>query len=412
MTASNRSAQFVKLHKVLKKCYKPVEPPPERPVLEHLLFACCLENASYEKAHEAMTALVHTFFDWNEIRVTTIKELAEVMSALPDPAAAANRIKRILQDVFESSYSFELEDLLKKNLGPAVERIQKLGGATHFNVAYLTQMALGGHSIPIDTAAANVLKLLNLMTDKEVEEGSVAGLERAIPKNQGVEFGSLLHQLSTDFQANPYDPALHKILAQVDPTVESRIPKRRPKAAPAPKAAASVVKPKSRAKAVEPQPAEAEPVSPAAAAGEAKAKPAGRGKAAVKAEAAPAAKGEPAEGADRAEKEKAAVKAAKKKGEKAPPVAEKPAAAKVPVAKPVKAEEPAAVAKKPAAKPEERAAVKKPAAKAEEPAPAVKKPVAKSDEPAPGAKKPAVKKAVPEVKRPSVAAGLAKKKPR
>jgi len=91
MTSPSRTAQFAKVHKVLKKYYKPVLPNAERPVLEHLLFACCLENAHYEKAEEAFAALVHTFFDWNEIRVTTVNELSEVVSCLPDPSAASHR---------------------------------------------------------------------------------------------------------------------------------------------------------------------------------------------------------------------------------------------------------------------------------------------------------------------------------
>ena len=53
------------------------------------MFACCLEDAGYEAAEEAFAALVHTFFDWNEIRVTSLSELSEVMAGLPDPRVAA-----------------------------------------------------------------------------------------------------------------------------------------------------------------------------------------------------------------------------------------------------------------------------------------------------------------------------------
>jgi endonuclease III len=240
MSAPSRSAQFAKLQKVLRKHYQPV-PPVERPVLDQLLFACCLENAHYDKAEEAFAALVHTFFDWNEIRVTTVKELAEVLSSLPDPFLAANRIKRILQNVFEASYNFDLEDLKKKNLGVAVERLQKMNGTTAFAVAYVVQAALGGHSIPADSGTLRALRVVQLVTDKDVQEESVPGLERAIPKNKGAEFGSLLHQLGADFAANPYSSALHKILLQINPDVEALLPKRRAKEA---KAAAVPAEPK------------------------------------------------------------------------------------------------------------------------------------------------------------------------
>lgn len=229
MTSPSRSAQFGKLHKLLKKFYTPVAPNAERPVLEQLLYAGCLENAQYEKADEAYAALVHTFFDWNEIRVTTVKELAEVMAVLPDPAAAAHRVKRSLQSVFEASYSFDLEDLRKKNLGAAVERLEKIAGASRFTVNYVVQAALGGHAIPLDAGSLGALQVLGYVTDKEVQEGAVSGLERAIPKNKGAEFASLLHRLGADFTANPYSTTLHKTLLQIEPSAEQRLPKRRPK---------------------------------------------------------------------------------------------------------------------------------------------------------------------------------------
>ena len=102
MTGSNRAAILSKVHKVLKKHYKPAVPPAERSVLEHLLYACCLENARVEAADEAFAKLKELFFDWNEVRVTTTTELAEVMTSIPDAAAAATRIKKSLQSVFEA----------------------------------------------------------------------------------------------------------------------------------------------------------------------------------------------------------------------------------------------------------------------------------------------------------------------
>ena len=65
----------------------------DRSVLEHLMFACCLEDAGYDAAEEAFAALEHTFSDWNEVRVTSLSELSEVMARLPDPRAAGSRIK-------------------------------------------------------------------------------------------------------------------------------------------------------------------------------------------------------------------------------------------------------------------------------------------------------------------------------
>jgi hypothetical protein len=219
-----------KMHKVLKKHYKPV-PIPDRPVLEHLLFACCLENGPYDAAERAFAAISTTFFDFNEVRVSTVKELSEVMHMLPEPAVAAANLKRVLQSVFESTYSFDLEPLKKQNLGQAAQRLKKIDGTTPFAIAYVTQATLGGHAIPVDRGLLGALAVLRLVTEDDMAAGVVPGLERAIPKNKGVEFGSLAHQLGADFLANPYSPGLHKILLEITSDAKDRLPKRPSKAA-------------------------------------------------------------------------------------------------------------------------------------------------------------------------------------
>jgi endonuclease-3 len=227
MASVSRTAQFTKLFKTLKKCYRPAPSNTGRSVMEHLLFACCLEDAHHDAAEEAFAAMVHTFFDWNEVRVTSISELSEVLSALPDPRAAANRIKRVLHAVFEATFTFDLEEKRKKNLGPTVAWLEKLDGTTRFTVAYVVQAALGGHSIPIDTGTMAVLRVLDLVSEQDMAAGVVSGLERAIPKSKGAEFGSLLHELGADYSANPYASPLRSILLQIDPDVGGRMPKRR-----------------------------------------------------------------------------------------------------------------------------------------------------------------------------------------
>ncbi len=222
-----------KLHKVLRKHFKPVSSA-ERGTLEQLLFACCLENARYEAAEQAFVAVSSAFFDWNEVRVSTVKELAEVMNNLPEPAAAATRLKQSLQSAFEATYSFDLEAMKKQNLGQAVQRLKKFAGTTPFTIAHVTQTSLGGHAIPLDRGALGVLFIVGAATEAEVKSAEVTGLERAIPKTKGAEFSSLLHQLGAELVASPHAPNVHKILLEVAADAKDRLPKRGQKKPPEP----------------------------------------------------------------------------------------------------------------------------------------------------------------------------------
>lgn len=217
MTAANRSALLTKLHKVLRKHYEPAIAPAGRTVLEHLLYACCLENSRHADVDDVFARLTEAYFDWNEVRVTTVTELSEVMASLVDPIDSAKRLKTTLQSVFETHYAFDIDALRKQNLGKSIKDMERYKGISPFILAYVTQNALGGHAIPVNSGLMEVFTLLGLISDDEVEEGKTPGLERAIPKNKGPEFASLVHQFGVDFRINPSSAKIRSILLEVVP---------------------------------------------------------------------------------------------------------------------------------------------------------------------------------------------------
>ncbi|MBM4093756.1 MAG: hypothetical protein FJ276_30765 [Planctomycetes bacterium] len=222
---SNRAAKLTRTYKVLKKHYKPYATT-DRPVLEQLLYASCLQGATYDLADEAFAKLQQCYYDWNEVRVTTVSELSEVMANLPQPSASASQLKRTLQSVFESYYSFDLETLKKESIGKAVKQLKKLDGVSDFAVAFVTQSGFNGHSIPVTPESIEALRVLRVISDDEARKGRVPGLERAIPKNKGVEFGSLLHQLGADYAAAPFSPRVRAVMLEIEPEAKDRFPKR------------------------------------------------------------------------------------------------------------------------------------------------------------------------------------------
>lgn len=318
--STNRTALLTKLHKVLKKHYKPVSPPGDRSVLEHMIYACCLENARHESADEAFARLKELYFDWNEIRVTTVTELSEGMNGVPDAMAAAQRVKKSLQSVFEANYSFDMEAMKKQNLGKAEKDLEKILGTTPFVRAYVAQNALSGHSIPVSKGAIEVLYAIGAINDSEADKGLVPGLERAIPKNKGVEFGSLLQQLGADYYASPGSNKLKSILAEIDPNFKDRVVTRQARLeaeAVAAQAAAKERRQEARAAAIAAREAAAAEARHAAAKAAAK-KDAGRKAAAEK------------------QRAHAAAEAAREKAKEARPKPPEPAPKKAPAEKATK----------------------------------------------------------------------------
>jgi hypothetical protein len=216
MTAKNRATQIGKLHTALKKHFKPAPPSPGRPLMEHVLYASLLEDTPADLADEGFAKCEQEFFDWNEVRVTTVTELAEVLSSLPSAITSAIRLKKNLQSMFETFYNFDIDHLKKENLGKAVAKFEAMSGMTPFVLSYLIQHGLGGHAIPIDKSAMKIMWLSGAVSEAEAESGKVPGLERTIAKNKAIEFSSLLHQAGVAFQANPKDKAVWDVLLSVN----------------------------------------------------------------------------------------------------------------------------------------------------------------------------------------------------
>src|SRR5436190_14137933 len=113
---TNKQRLLNQLFTTLKKHYSDAAGPPERPVLEQMIYAIVREGASRDDADLAFERLSTHFFDWNEVRVSAPHEVEEAVAGIPQPGARAQRIIDLLQEVFESTYSFDLELLHKKGL--------------------------------------------------------------------------------------------------------------------------------------------------------------------------------------------------------------------------------------------------------------------------------------------------------
>ena len=199
------------------KRYKHLPETSSRSVLEHLIYSALLENASYEQADSAFAVLEHHFIDWNEVRVSTAAELAYTFPQLPDSLMAGERIRKTLQAVFETTYVFDLENLKKKNLSQAIEYLESLGVCSRFMIDYTVQNALGGHQIPLGELALRIFRLLDMtQVSKDQTREDVNGLERAIAKNLGLQFSTLLHLMGMEFSSEADLETLRTLLKPID----------------------------------------------------------------------------------------------------------------------------------------------------------------------------------------------------
>ncbi len=200
LKASDRQTILRKVATVLKKKYGGSIPRHDRNVLETLMFACCLENTTVEKAEAAQAALLQSFFDLNEIRVSSVSEIEHAMGRIDDAAWRALRIRDVLQYVFEKYYDFDFEPLRRKTQDLAHKQLQKIKSLSPFVRQYALQSALSVHVIPIDDATLRVITWLGLVPADMTPEQAAEEIKSSVLKSDVPLLSHLLRSVATDPQ--------------------------------------------------------------------------------------------------------------------------------------------------------------------------------------------------------------------
>ena len=197
-TATNKQRLVNQIFTQLGSVCKEADEAPARPVLEEFLYAILREGHTREAADNGFDALKQNFFDWNEIRVSMNEEIVAVIGEwITDAERRAQRIIDLLQEVFESTFSFDLEGLDKKGVKQAGKALSRYQASSDYAVAWVTQKSLGGHALPLDAAALRALRRLHLIEDNLNDlEAIRASLEHQIPKAKGVQFVDLISHLT------------------------------------------------------------------------------------------------------------------------------------------------------------------------------------------------------------------------
>lgn len=192
----DKSKVLARLLKLLKKEFGGLPKREQLPVLEAMVFSVCLENSSYEAADAAFGRLKGDFFDWNEVRVSTISELEPVFEGVYEPEWCAMRVRYLLYYVFDHQFSYDFDGIKKKSFELAYKQVSKIKHLTPFCRNYMLQKCLGTHVIPVDDKMVRTAVWLGLVPVGADEDSGAELLKGFIRKADAPEFIWLLKSLS------------------------------------------------------------------------------------------------------------------------------------------------------------------------------------------------------------------------
>ena len=196
--ASDKSQICRKVVGGLQKLYGKSLPRLDMPVLETFLFAICLEDNSWEAADAAYKKLMKSYFDLNEIRVTSVLELEEVLQPLRQADWKGLRIRSLLRYIFESTYTFEFEKYRRLTQEVAVKTLKKIADMSPFVRDFSLQHLLGSHIVCVDQSMLTASRWLGLVPLELDANGAGEHLKAGLKKSEVAEFCYLLRCLSTD----------------------------------------------------------------------------------------------------------------------------------------------------------------------------------------------------------------------
>ncbi|MBQ2555946.1 MAG: hypothetical protein II561_05260 [Thermoguttaceae bacterium] len=196
--------------------------PRDRKLLEHLVFALLLEDYSLANARSAFAELQRYFIDWNEIRVARAYEIVEVITDSPDSKATivSERLRRILQWIFDEKYKFDLEEYRAKGSGALLEFLESIPYCTRFMREYVAVFAFGENGVPLDENSLRALRLLGAVSVVDGKE--VATCLKILKDSDATDFFFALHELGVELADPKTRGAARKFLRAFDSEIDNR----------------------------------------------------------------------------------------------------------------------------------------------------------------------------------------------
>ena len=191
------SRKVQKLYRDLKRQYQKPQKVEYTIVIDALVYAIVSENISIAKARSASRKLADYFIDFNDLRVSQLEEIVEVLGG--DTAVTRNiasMLTMALGTVFREYNTVSLEALKKIGKRPARQVLEKIDGTTSFVVDYCVLTALGGHAIPLTKGMVEYLRT-NQLVHPNADQQQIEGfLARQVSAKNAYEFYALLRRCS------------------------------------------------------------------------------------------------------------------------------------------------------------------------------------------------------------------------
>jgi endonuclease-3 len=179
--------------------YGSVDEPEMTDPLEEVVIAILADCLPREQARALYDKLFEQMVDLNELRVTPAVELAGTLGKkLPLAEQKAERVVSALNDIRRRQDTMDLTFLRQRGRRESREYLESLEGLGKQGTAWVVQLSLGGHAIPVDDLTLYVLRKEELVEPTATAEDVQSFLERHIQASESKQYVLLQERFVAD----------------------------------------------------------------------------------------------------------------------------------------------------------------------------------------------------------------------
>jgi hypothetical protein len=193
--ATECARRLKKLHRSLKSKGGKVSMPPYDDPISQLILGVFSRDNPESKAREVLDRLRQFVVDYNELRVTSPREMAEYLgSGVTGLYTKCEDISRALNRIFAQEHIVSLSHLEGRPVKEMRAYLDGVEGLEAYSRARIRLQGLRQHAVPLDEAMwAYAIREQIVDANCELEEAQQF-LERQIPKDAALEFVALLRK--------------------------------------------------------------------------------------------------------------------------------------------------------------------------------------------------------------------------
>jgi endonuclease III len=150
--------------RAVRRQWAPLEDSYPMEVVDLIIFHKLHLSMPLVGALKSFRNLKHAFVDWNEVRISTVREIQEALASSPESLAIAIFIKELLEFVHREQQSVSLEFLVEQNLGDIRRYLRQVRGLDSSTVNLILRLRKEHPVLPLTRSIEAVLDRLGLLT--------------------------------------------------------------------------------------------------------------------------------------------------------------------------------------------------------------------------------------------------------